>query len=280
MKNKLLLFVIGICLVALAACDSAGQSEVPTSTPAPAYTRIKDVDYKAGQKMDIYAPPQPGNYPVVIGFHGSDLPRSSFDALAKELAKKGVVTFAAGWHSKPLPADSFLWGWEDAACAVRWVRENAAVYGGDPSRIIIVGHSAGGAVGAAITLGGDDFHNHCLVEEDGSALADGFVGLDGAFSILNHVPEGTKSQVPDEIEVLIDPFYQVSAQPLREEVKFILFVGYMEELRMYASDFHEALQSAGYSSEIMLFDDVGHVNILKVPKEEIVDAIVELAYDY
>lgn len=230
--------------------------------------------------MDIYAPGQPGNYPVVIGFHGSDFHRSSFDALAKQLAKKGVVTFAASWHSKPPPAESFLWGWEDAACAVRWVRENAAAYGGNPSRIIIVGHSAGGAVGAAITLGGDDFHNHCLVEEDGSALADGFVGLDGAYYILNYIPDETKSEVPDEIKELIDPFYQLSAQPLREDVKFISFVGNHEELRTDASDFHEALQSAGYSSELMLFDDISHVSILTVPKEEIVDAIVELAYDW
>lgn len=284
MKNKLLLFVIGICLVALAACDSAGQSELPTPTPAPAYTRIKDVDYKAGQKMDIYAPAQPGNYPVVIGFHGGNVPRSSFNELAIELAKNGVVTFAAGWHSTPPPADSFLRGWEDAACAVRWVREYAAEYGGDPSRIIIVGHSAGGAVGAAVTLGGDDFHNNCLVDETGSALADGFVGLDGAYYILDHVPEGTKSQVPDEIEELIDPFYQVSAQPVRTDVKFILFVGDVyaggeEELITYAHDFNDALQSAGYTSEVIQLEDVGHGTILYAPQEEIVNAIVDLAYD-
>lgn len=160
------------------------------------------------------------------------------------------------------------------------MRENAAIYGGNPSRIIIVGHSAGGAVGAAITLGGDDFRDDCLVEETGSALADGFVGLDGAYHILNHVPEATKSRVSDEIEALIDPFYQINAHPVREDVKFILFVGYEKQLRNSANDFHEALQSAGCASEIMLFDDIGHRDILEVPNEEIVNAIVELAYDW
>jgi acetyl esterase/lipase len=279
MKRSILLLIIF-----LSACTGTQPVAQATETAAPAtstpgYALTKAVPYKEGLKMDIYAPSQPGSYPIVIGFHGGVATRNTFGALAKELAQNGIVTFVPDWHSTSSLADAFLRGWEDAACAVRWVRENAATYGGDPSRIIIVGHSAGGAVGASISLGGDDFRNHCLVEEDGTALADGFVGLDGTYHFLNHVPEVAKSNVADEIEVLIDPFYHVNAQPLRKDVRFILFVSYEEELRSYASDFHKALLSAGYSSELTLFDDIGHMPILLSPNEQIVSAIVALAYD-
>jgi acetyl esterase/lipase len=230
--------------------------------------------------MDIYAPSDPGEYPVVIAFHGGSTVQKSFRSLGVALADNGIVTFAVGWHSAPPPADDFLWGWEDAACAVRWVRKNAAAYGGNPSRIIVVGHSAGGAAGAVVTLGGDDFQNHCLGGENISALADGFVGLDGAYHILNYIPDETKSKVPEEIERLIDPFYQVNTQPFRKDVKFILLVSNHEVLRISAEDFHSVLQSAGYPSELIMFDDINHNGIVGGSNEEIVNAIVELAYDW
>lgn len=280
MGNKLLQFMVIVCFASLAACESTSQSEIPTITPAAHFTQTIGVPYMAGQRMDIYAPSEPGSYPVVIVFHGSETRPSSFRSLAVELANNGIVAFAPRWHSTPPPADNYLRGWEDAACAVRWVRENAAVYSGNPSRIIIVGHSAGGAVGSAVTLGGDYSPNDCLVNEDISTLADGFVGLDGAYHILNHIPDETKSEVPDDLERLIDPFYQVKAQPFREDLKFVLFVSNHSELRVYAQDFHSALQSAGYSSELIQFDDLTHNSIIAGSNEEIVNTIVELAYDW
>ncbi|MGH3281896.1 MAG: alpha/beta hydrolase, partial [Trebonia sp.] len=42
-------------------------------------------------------------------------------------------------------APEFTWpsGAQDVAAAVAWVRDNIASYGGDPSRIVVAGHSAG-----------------------------------------------------------------------------------------------------------------------------------------
>ncbi|PZQ84144.1 MAG: alpha/beta hydrolase [Ancylobacter novellus] len=41
---------------------------------------------------------------------------------------------------------------EDAAAAVRWVHDHAADYGGDPERIVLVGHSAGAHIAAMLAL--------------------------------------------------------------------------------------------------------------------------------
>lgn len=46
---------------------------------------------------------------------------------------------------------------EDIAAALRWVRQNIGVYGGDPSRIVLMGHSAG-ATHVAHYLGHAQFH--------------------------------------------------------------------------------------------------------------------------
>ena len=133
---------------------------------------------------------------------------------------------------------------------------------------------------AGVDLGGDYSRNDCLANEDISTLADGFVGLDGAYQILNHIPDETKSEVPDDLERLIDPFYQVKAQPFREDIKFALFVSNHQALREYAKDFHLALQSAGYPSELIQYDDINHNGIVAGSNEEIVNTIVELAYDW
>jgi triacylglycerol lipase len=57
-------------------------------------------------------------------------------------AKNGIVGVNATYRLAP--AHPWPAGPEDAAGAVRWVRENIAKYGGDPKRVFLCGHSAGG----------------------------------------------------------------------------------------------------------------------------------------
>lgn len=50
-----------------------------------------------------------------------------------------------------MPAVSYPEPWLDAIEALRWVRQHIGAYGGDPDRIVVGGHSAGGAIAACVS---------------------------------------------------------------------------------------------------------------------------------
>ncbi len=83
--------------------------------------------------------------PAVIVVHGGGWrsgERSEFPSWDAWLADKGYVVFDIDYRLSPPPS------WQDApadvACAVGWVKENAARYGVDPKRVALMGRSAGG----------------------------------------------------------------------------------------------------------------------------------------
>jgi acetyl esterase/lipase len=83
--------------------------------------------------------------PAVIVVHGGGWrsgERSDFPSWDAWLADEGYVVFDIDYRLSPPPS------WRDApsdvACAVGWVKENAARYGVDPERVALMGRSAGG----------------------------------------------------------------------------------------------------------------------------------------
>jgi acetyl esterase len=112
-------------------------------------------------KLDVWRPPDssggssnrisrgdPGverGRPAVIVVHGGGWrsgERSDFPSWNAWLADTGYVVFDIDYRLSPPPS------WQDApadvACAVGWVKENAARYGVDPERVALLGRSAGG----------------------------------------------------------------------------------------------------------------------------------------
>jgi triacylglycerol lipase len=118
-------------------------------------------------------------------------------------------------------APEFTWpsGAQDVAAAVGWVRANIAAYGGDPSRIVVAGHSAG-AVHVASYLAGQGSggqHGASFDGVKGAALLAGFYQIpDGAargeleVSYFGDKPSAEVASLPSLLETEIPLTFAVA----------------------------------------------------------------------
>src|SRR5262245_42677267 len=121
---------------------------------APAIAEVKvlkDVKYVESSsdpmhQLDIYIPDGKPSSPVMFWVHGGGLTgddRGSNDnaPVGLRFAREGYVTVVISYRLSPQvthPAHI-----EDVAKAFAWTVRNIAKHGGDPSKIIVAGHSAG-----------------------------------------------------------------------------------------------------------------------------------------
>lgn len=103
--------------------------------------------------MNIYSPDRGGSAPVVLYFHGGRFREGHpafYDHFAQPWVQAGAVFISSGYRMEPTHgiADSI----DDAARALAWVNANATRYGGNPTRITVAGHSAGGHLAAMVTM--------------------------------------------------------------------------------------------------------------------------------
>jgi acetyl esterase/lipase len=136
-------------LIALGGCSPLGTFNALVPKDSGAGRVAKDQAFAVGErgKLDVYAPKRaaPGaKLPVIVFFYGgswSTGTREGYAFAGQALASKGFVVVIPDYRLVPeVRFPAFL---EDGAAAVRWVRANAARFGGDPDRIVLAGHSAG-----------------------------------------------------------------------------------------------------------------------------------------
>jgi arylformamidase len=94
--------------------------------------------------LDLYAPRDAKNAPTLLFVHGGEWSRGDKQPVSykpKFFNERGVIFISTNYRLSPAaphPAQV-----DDVAEAVRWVREHSAEYGGDPAKIVLLGHSAG-----------------------------------------------------------------------------------------------------------------------------------------
>jgi len=103
--------------------------------------------------LDVYAPRDARSAPVVVFFYGGGWETGSkamYRFVGAALAARDVVVVIPDYRLHPeVRFPAFM---DDAAAAVAWTRANAADFGGDPRRLFLMGHSAGGHIAALLAL--------------------------------------------------------------------------------------------------------------------------------
>jgi hypothetical protein len=232
-----------------------------------------DIPYTSEEALDIYAPINAGDWPVVVVYHGGGDYKGMVSELSQAIAAQGAVVFAPTYHSSaPDPSSRIGLGAEDAAC---FARAHASTYGGHDDRLIVVGHSIGGMMGVLMMFAGDDFQGDCLTRE-GSALPDAFVGLDGGYDPIPFMPDEVLASAPADC-LKIDPFTYIDQKPRREGVSFLLFVGSYLTAQVEGQALRDALLAAGYEVQLIQIPGIDH-NDMAWPQPETINAITELLH--
>ena len=113
----------------------------------------------SSQKLNIFSPrKQDSKKNVLIFIHGGNWnsgKRSLYNFLGSRMARKGIVIVIIDY---PLsPGATYKEMAIASSASVKWVKENIAAYGGDPEKIFISGHSAGGQLAALVSLDNEFF---------------------------------------------------------------------------------------------------------------------------
>lgn len=130
---------------------SANQTKVE-------YALEKDISYRQDQndaeiksqcKLDLYYPKNAKHFATIVWFHGGSLTAGGKE-IPEALKRQGVAVVGVGYRLSPKVKVAQCI--EDAAAATAWVVKNIESKGGDPKKLFISGHSAGGYLASMITL--------------------------------------------------------------------------------------------------------------------------------
>lgn len=103
------------------------------------------------QTLDVYTPANAKRAPIVFWIHGGGWQagdKSQVQEKPRFFTENGFVFVATNYRL--LPKVEMQTIFQDVAKALRWTRDHAAEFGGDPERIIVGGHSAGAQLAALI----------------------------------------------------------------------------------------------------------------------------------
>lgn len=245
----------------LAACSPlrAFNAVVPQDRGVAAVARNQAFGSHPRQRLDLYRP-RPGAgttepLPIIVFIYGGSWQegtRSGYGFAARALASRGFLVAVPDYRLVPeVRFPAFV---EDGAAAVRWVRANAARFGGDPSRIVLVGHSAGAYNASMLAL------DPRWLGADRGAVR-GFVGLAGPYDFLpldGPITTAAFSAAPDLLQTQPITFASAGDPPT------LLLHGALDTTVYPRNSLRLAdrLRSAGVSAQVKQYPQVGHVGIL------------------
>ena len=105
------------------------------------------------QRYDVFAPPGATSAPILIFFHGGGWTNGYKEFtgfMAPAVTRLGMILVAPSYRLAP--ADPLPAAFDDGLSVLRVIAATAADFGGDPDRMYLSGHSAGGHLAALTAL--------------------------------------------------------------------------------------------------------------------------------
>lgn len=218
------------------------------------------------QRLDIHAPAEGTNLPIMIWIHGGGWQfGSKFNVGAKPKAfnEKGFVLVSMNYRL--YPATDYKGQGADIAKAIRWVREHAGEFGASPDRIFLMGHSAGAHLAALVAT------DHRYLEAEGLKLdaIQGVVLLDGAaYDVARQIEQaGQRSRLFVTV-FSEDPKAQADASPTSHVASnkgippfLILHVERRIDARLQSETLGAKLRDAGGEARVVACSGKTHATI-------------------
>ena len=216
--------------------------------------------WSARQQLDVYASRNftAAPLPVIVFIYGGSWDsgdKDDYSFVGAAFAARGFITVIPNYRLVPrVRFPTFV---EDCAAAVRWVSDHIAEYGGDPNRIVLVGHSAGAYNVMMLAL---DAHYLRDAGVDAHRIR-GAAGLAGPYDFLPFDVDSTRDafgQAPDPQLTQPVHFARADAPPL---------------LLLWGDDdttvgphnlqgLEQAMRAAGGAVETKIYPEVNHAGIM------------------
>ncbi|WP_135228149.1 alpha/beta hydrolase [Deinococcus fonticola] len=261
-SSRLILALMGAAALSavLSSCSSDRIVQTVNATNSPrGLNVVQNQRYGPDTRntIDVYAPQEARSAPVVLFIHGGSWTggdKSQHAFVGESLARAGYVTGVMNYRLAP--QNRYPTYIQDAALALKWLRDNAGKYGGNPQNVFVAGHSAGGFNAVELV------DNARWLREVNVPISSirGVIGIAGPysydfreFSSRNAFPE---EGLPDDI--MPDRHVRADAPP------HLLLVA-ANDTTVYpqnAINMEAALQKAGAQVERKVLPRLNHITIL------------------
>jgi acetyl esterase/lipase len=179
--------------------------------------------------------------------------KEEYAFVASTLVRQGYVVVIPDYRLFPdVQFPSFV---NDAADALRWTFDNIGQYGGDPSNVFLMGHSAGGEIAALL-----HYDESYLQLAGAQQRPCGFIGLSGPYDFL--------PLVGGPLEEIFPMATRASSQPINfvtgDEGPALLIHGYLDNTvkPRNSAKLAELVAAAGGKAQLIIVPKRQHASIV------------------